>query len=433
MRKVSASSWSVVTKVKVMTLGLMLLASAARAQTRVRGLTAVAGGASDNARGEGNQQRHTVGTFTRGTLGLKLTHDRPTSHHELGYLLSGTAHPGNSGANSFTHDAAGVTQLVWSRATLELAANGAYSVLNDIGSLYEVEAPETDLRPAVDLLRPDPAGYPFGPQPLGTIAFVGGSASQSLSLELSPRWGAYQSTDFQFYSPIIGTRVAPPILTAGAGFGFDRIWPRDVGRLELDGGLEVSPERLEGDELLPPDRGHFGRAALGWGHQLTPGWASDLSGGVYAAKVGEDYSYATGPAWRAALRARGEQWRGNVAYDHTAHSSVVLGGIFLSDRVSLRALRLFGQDERFRFTGRFRIERLMAMAVPPEERGPATRWQAMIGVAARPWSRRHIDVSLTYRLTEQLGARLGPRNIRTLERNVVLLTVTVGVPWTGPE
>jgi hypothetical protein len=43
-------------------------------------------------------------------------------------------------------------------------------------------------------------------------------------------------------------------------------------------------------------------------------------------------------------------------------------------------------------------------------------------------------VALSYRLTHQVGGMLGLRRMRTFERNMLLLTVTAGVPMTGlPE
>jgi hypothetical protein len=45
-----------------------------------------------------------------------------------------------------------------------------------------------------------------------------------------------------------------------------------------------------------------------------------------------------------------------------------------------------------------------------------------------PWPNRLFELNLSYRLTTQTGAVLGRRRLKTFERNVVLLTLTVGFP-----
>jgi hypothetical protein len=138
----------------------------------------------------------------------------------------------------------------------------------------------------------------------------------------------------------------------------------------------------------------------------------------------------------------------------------VMGGIFLTDRASVRGTGRFGRDECFRFTGILRYARLSAVGptVPltPTPSGPPTdltdnnppvpprppsldqlhdhanRWQAQLLLGFAPWPRRLFEIGLSYRLTTQTGAVLGNRRMKTFERNVVLLNLTLGVP-TRPE
>jgi hypothetical protein len=140
-----------------------------------------------------------------------------------------------------------------------------------------------------------------------------------------------------------------------------------------------------------------------------------------------------GPAWRAALRWRGRQLRAALSYDRAPHASAVLGSVFVADRATLRTLGRFGRDERFVFRGRARLQRLVAPSEPAERRGPILRWQAQAALAARPWPRKHVEIALSYRLTHQDGGLLGRRRVRTLERNLLMLSLTVGWPLAGQD
>jgi hypothetical protein len=136
----------------------------------------------------------------------------------------------------------------------------------------------------------------------------------------------------------------------------------------------------------------------------------------------------------------------------------VLGGIYLTDRASVRASGRFGRDERFRFTGLLRYSRLGAIGgsaplimppppdlmnpTPPEPPGPpdpdlahdhANRWQSQVTVGFVPWPNRLFELALSYRLTTQTGATLGRRRMKTFERNMVLLTLTFGLPTRAIE
>jgi hypothetical protein len=433
---------------------LALLPASAGAQPLVRTITSVAAGGSAMSKGLAEpEQKHSTSPVGRAMAELDLGYRSPNSTHLLQLAAGTTGYPGNGGG-SFTEEAALTSDFSWQRLSLELGGNFSHSQLDDLQPLLDVgvtgETPPPPVAPSfTDEIRPD---EDFAPS--GTIGYVGGSLSQSLGIELSPLWNFYQSAGVDMFAITAGGTTTDPVWAMAGDFGIQRDWVRDAGRLELTLGQEHAPAMVVEEGFVPPQRGDFGRAALGWVHQLSPNWRSDLSGGAFAARTATSQGLTFGPAWRASLNWRGRQFRGVLLHDHSAQPSVVLGGIYLTDRVSVRGTGRFGRDERIRFTGLVRYARISAIGpvtgapikpppsdlmdptpiLPPKPPSPdqlhdhSNRWQAQLAMAFLPWPRRMIQIGLSYRLTTQTGAVLGRRRMKTFERNVLLLTLTAGFP-----
>jgi hypothetical protein len=142
-------------------------------------------------------------------------------------------------------------------------------------------------------------------------------------------------------------------------------------------------------------------------------------------------------------------------FERSANTSVASGGIFLQHRATLRALGRFGQDERFGVRALVRYQRMSLLGpavgapvlIPPPDpnlmdpnmREPGEtppeqlhdfvhRWQGQLSFGARPWPRRMVEVVLSYRFTAQTGAVLGVRRFRQMERNLLFVSLAVGLP-----
>jgi hypothetical protein len=434
--------------------GLALLPASAWAQPLVRSITEVAAGGSTLSSGLAEPgQKHTTSPVGRAMFELDLGYRAPRTTHLLQLAAGTTGYPGNGGG-SITEEGALTSDFNWQRVSLELALAGGHSQLNDLEPLLDVgltgEAPAPPVAPSfTDEIRP---GEDFGPT--GTVGYMDGSASQALGVELDPRWNFYQSAGFDVFAITAGGTTSTPVWAANLDLGIQRDWVRDGGRLELTLGQEHAPAQILDEGIVPPERGDYGRSALGWIHQIAPNWRSDLTGGAFAARTETSEKFVFGPAWRAALNWRGRLFRGGLLYDHSAQPSVVLGGIFLTDRASVRATGRFGRDERIRFSGLVRYARISAIGpttgepirrpptdltdptpiLPPKPPSPdqlhdhSNRWQAQLQMGYLPWPRRMIEIGLSYRLTTQTGAILGRRRMKTYERNVLLLTLTAGFP-----
>jgi hypothetical protein len=432
---------------------------AARAQVLVRGITSLTSGASDNAKGQARpRQKHSTSIVGRASAGLDLGYQGSRSNHLLRLGLGATGYPGSDGGTSFSQELALVSQFAWQRVNLELGATGAHSELSDLQPLVETNLTAVE--------NPDPVAPPFTDQirpgedltPTDTVGYLGGSLAEAISFELSPVWSLYQSGGVELFAAMQGNDVAPPIWSVSTDVGVERAWSLNALRLEMTVGHETAPQTISQEGLIPAEDGEFGRAALGWIHQFSPNWRGDLTGGAYGARASNEQKTSYGPAWRAALNWKGRWFRAGAIYDHTAQPSVVLGGIYLTDRASVRASGRFGRDERFRFTGLLRYTRLGAIGgsvplimppppdlmnpTPPEPPGPpdpdlahdhANRWQSQVTVGFVPWPNRLFELALSYRLTTQTGATLGRRRMKTFERNMVLLTLTFGLPTRAIE
>jgi hypothetical protein len=420
----------------------------------VRAITGVGAGASDNARGlaTSSGQKHTTSVFGTTRLGLELGYAGAGATHHLLYVLGATAYPDNPGANNLTHELSLESAFSFERSTLELVGSASYGVTNAVAPLIDNDPLSTTGpdRPGPPPLPPPRPDDELGPA--GDVGYLGGSFAESLSVELDPLWSLYQDAGIDAFSTVIGSQVDPAIWSANADLGLERAWPRDAARIEASAGYESTPHLVFEDEVIEAEQGEVGRAGLGWAHQFSPGWRSDLSGAVFAARAALTDPWSYGPAWRGSLAWRGRAFRAAAIYDHGASPSVNVGGIFLTDRVTVRGTGRFGQDEKYRFTGSLRYQRMSILGPappfvppprdpndpePPPPPGPddmrdvAQRWQAQVLLGARPWPRRHIELALSYRVTSQTGAILGRRRLRTFERNLVLLTLTVAFPTTG--
>jgi hypothetical protein len=435
---------------------LWLGTAPARAQTSVRAITAVSTGASDNAKGVPDpNQKHSSSLVGRTTAGVDLAYRGALSFHLLRAAVGATAYPGSGAGAFYSQEAEWTSQFVWQRVTLELGATGGHSQLDDLQpildtNLSSVPEPVPITPTFVDAVSPDDQL-----SPTGLVSYLGGAASEALAIELTPVWSLYQSGEFDAFWTIQGKDVSDPIWAVGTDVGIQRDWATDGVRLEGSIGREASPTTITDDGILPAEQGDYGRTALGWVHQFNRKWRTDLTGGAFGARASQREKLTYGPAWRASLNWRGQHFRATALYDHTAQPSVVMGGIFLTDRASLRATGRFGRDERFRFTGMVRYQRLSAIGpttplppppppvdlmnpTPPEPPGEipfdqrhdhANRWQAQLLLGWVPWPSRLVELGLSYRLTTQTGATLGRRRMKTFDRNVVLLTLTVGFPW----
>jgi hypothetical protein len=437
---------------------LLLWPALARAQTTVRAVTSVSAGGSDNTRGLANPDvRRTSAAIGRASAGLDLGHQGATSNHLLRLAVGATGYPGSDAGTSFSQELALVSQFTFERAALEFGVTGGHSQLDDLQPLLDTSLsgapPPEPIVPAFsDQVRPDEELVP-----VGTIGYVNGSVAQGLSVELAPVWSFYQSAGFDTFAAVQGREVLDPIWAVSGDLGLERAWARNSARIEATIGHEYTPLTLTEEGVLPAEHGDFGRAALGWTHVFSPTWRGDLSGGAFVARATSDQKLSLGPAGRAALNWKGRHFKAVFLVDHTAMPSVVMGGIFVTDRASVRGSGRFGRDERFRFTGMLRYTRLSAVGptaepippppvdimgpepppgprpVPPDQQHDhANRWQAQVALGWTPWANRLFELDLSYRLTTQTGAVLGRRRLKTFERNVVLLTLTVGFP-TRPE
>jgi hypothetical protein len=446
------------TAIKVSAALLLLWPAPGRAQTTVRAITSVAAGASDSTRGVANPDvRRTSSVIGRTSAGLDLG-IQGTRHNQLMRVAVGaTGYPGSDAGTSFSQELSLVSQFTWERAVLELGLMGEHSALDDLQPLLDtnlsaVAQPEPLVPAFSEQVRPDDELVPTG-----TVGYVGGSFAQGLSVELSPIWSFYQTAGLDMFAAVQNRDILDPIWAISADLGLERAWARNSARLEGTIGHEYTPLTLSDEGVIPAEEGDFGRLALGWTHLFTPTWRVDLTGGAFAARASDDQELEIGPAGRGALSWKGRAFRGGLIFDHTAMPSVVMGGIFVTDRATARATGRFGGDERYRFTTMIRYTRLGALGpstqpilpppvdlmnpmpppgpgeIPEDQRHDhANRWQAQVAVGWTPWPNRLFEVDLSYRLTTQTGAVLGRRRMKTFERNVVLLTLTLGLP-TRPE
>ena len=446
-----SSSWFTVIKVSAL---VALLPAAAQAQTSVRAVTSVAAGGSDNARGTPGDQKRTSSVIGRTSAGLDLGYNGARSNHLLRLAAGAVGYPGSGSGTSFSEEGSLASQFVWPRLTLDLGATGSHSELNDLQPLLETNLAAAPQPVPVVPAFSDRAGPDEELVPVGTVAYLGGSVAEGITYELTPLWSVYQSGGVDLFTTTEGTHFDPPVWAVSSDFGVQRDFATDGARLEASIGHEHAPLTLTSDGILPEEDGDYGRAALGWSHQFDRKWRSDLTGGVFAGRPTEEQKFTFGPTWRASLNWKGQQFRSQLFYDRSVQPSAVMGGIFLTDRASLRATGKFGRDERFRFNGILRYSRLSSLGTPPPVLPPgppsgltdpsnppepptvpsdlrhdhANRWQAQVSVGFTPWTNRLFELNLSYRLTTQSGATLGRRRMKTFERNVVLLTLTLGLP-----
>ncbi len=409
---------------------VIALAGPASAQTAARATATVGGGASERgAVVPAPSSGRSATTFLRTEVGLDLAHRAPAAVQRLWYLAGATGYPEGGDANSLTQDLSWIGRWSSRRASLDLGASATHGLRPDV-------EPSEDTRPPEDRDASTPLPEDVAPDlwlpPAAVTGYAGGGVGEALAIEIGPRAIATQSAEGGLFSLMSSAHAAPPTLVFSHNLGLGRAWARDFGHVDLDAGYESAPERMEEGRILPAQQGQVARLSCGWGRQVAAGWSTDLTAGAFVARTSAAHPTVLGPAWRGTLRWRGRRFRARAIYDRSAYPDVVLGEIFLRDRVTVRTTGRFGHNERFRLSGLLRLQRIESLGAPDATR--LHRLRARATFAARPWPRRDLEVAVSYRLTIQGGGARAGQLVRPFERAAVMLSVTAGWRLAGsPE
>lgn len=394
---------------------LSLVAPRAHADADLRAAALLGTGISDDPRsavgGDGSSRGQ---AFLAARAGLSLSLALPSALHRGQYVVGITEYPGRPDGRGISQQGLWTSNFEFQRLSLGLEASGFHGLM-------------TDPAPIIESIDED-----VGPQPEALFSFAQGSVAQSLGYALAPGATLWQSSGASLFTPFRGDTLDYYNFMLQADVGAEYEWVRDAARIELSGGLERQTESRFEPEMYPEGGGEFGRLGLGWRHQLTPAWATDLSPGIYLARDAATPDAVTGLAPRAQLRWRGQRFGAGVGVDRGAQPSVVLGGIFVRDRLSGRLRGRFGNNDMFQLRARAAYQRL-SMLQPMAGDGTATMATGRAFLIIRPIAWRAIDVTLSYRLSRQWGATLGRRLIKDKQRHAVMLSITVGLPNAGVE
>lgn len=389
-----------------------LAARGPRAETRVRASATAGVGASERLRLSEPQLQIRPRVVEVARLGLELAHRRPGSEHQ-GTYLAGITHRPRGGQLELSQALAWESLFSpWRSGGITLQADGMHGVMN--GEVPLIEEPLDDV----------------GPVPTGTFQYVGVSLGEALALEPVPRLAIHQGLRASGFAPFRGSQKEMHSLLLEHQLGLERLWARGSGRIDLALAHETQTTSRFEPALSPGGTGQLARLTAGWARELTPTLRSDLAAGVDAAREIGRTPILIGPTAHAALRWNGRATILRAGYDHGAMPSVVLGGIFQTDRLTARANGRFGHQERFRLATRLVLQQMRSLApiADPAADRVVRLWTLRLQLGIRPSPRHAVEATLLVRHGVQYGGTLGRRVLGTFRRDAVLLTVTVGLP-----
>ena len=194
---------------------------------RSGGCEAVTDAASDIGRADG-----------RTSAGLDLGYQGATSLHVMRVAVGAMGYPGADSGTTFSQEAELVSQFNFPRAIVELGATGSHSDLNDLQPLLETNISSSPQPIPVVPSFSDRVGPDEDLVPLGTVAYMGGTAAEAVSFAAHARYLKVRER----------TSYAFAVVSAAAALRVehDRI---TQARLAL-GGVAAKPWRAREAELI---------------------------------------------------------------------------------------------------------------------------------------------------------------------------------------
>ena len=267
-----------------------------------------------------------------------------------------------------------------------------------------------------------------GARPAGTMQFVAFDAHEAFVWQLNPRWRLDQMLEGRFFHPIgqdLGIAQSESLTHALA---ITRLWGRDqVGLRSRLGAIKTDQATPVGGLVIPGREGEFAEALVGWRHDFTPTWSSDLAAGAFVVGLSGSDTVVT-EAGSAALSYRYIGRELDLRAARTVDPNVFLGAALERDLVSLSVVFPMGQWDALLLNALADFEHDSTAGVPG---GATPTTNIVVATAGASYQPGHMfKYRLEYTFRDQLAsaAVASTTSFPSFHRQIVMFTVEVHYP-----
>jgi hypothetical protein len=319
--------------------------------------------------------------------------------------------------------------LIFEQANASTSSNqldyrGFFDLSPRVGLVLGAAAVQSS-RNAAMVLSPPGAGA-VGALPAGSGAFLSVSVDELLSLDLAPRWRAYESVMVIEDTPIFDT-VAPRTFAPGGRIGVERSFERDAVGLEARADYSVVEGIVRADGTAAGTQQQIIGTGLGlWRHDWGRVFTSRVEAGalrVERLNTGRGFWEPTGSAALAYVAPLGAA---ELAYAHTVTTNPTLGQTFLVDEVRLRGAVPLTKKADVVVAASAGYEH---SSVLDENTDPAAHVDAVLADVGVGWQvTAALLLGLRYQHFEQVSDATEPQLPVSFARNSVLAGATFKFP-----
>jgi len=299
----------------------VLAAPAARADLAYELSPAATVGASDNVYANGVRRDDQFSTVS-GAMRLRYTGALAT--HVLGYTLSYSKYVQKTFPDTLSNTVSWLSTFTPSASwSLRAGALGTLSRASGLDNANPATAtPDTVIA--------------------GQSLFLTTTATQSLDVTPSPRWnyGELLTVGYLRYldQMFMGMQgLLPRTVYASLGLHAERVVGREGFTLAAD--INDSSTTYAGAgaaNMRPTGQWIFGRALVGWRHELSPAWSTWLQAGPSVMYLIDSGNGVLAPAGIAALNYTSVPWFASLTAEQTPTANPFLGSAILADNVIAR-------------------------------------------------------------------------------------------------
>jgi hypothetical protein len=299
----------------------VLTARAARADLAYELSPAATVGATDNVSATG---QHTADQFSQVSGALRLRYTGASATHVLGYTLSYSKYLQKTFPDTLSHTVSWLSTFNPSaRWSLRTGAIGTVARASGLDAA-------------------DPTTATPNTVVAGSSLYLMTTATQSIEAQPSARWnyGELLQVGYLRYLDAMFAGmpgVLPRTLYAMFGLHGERLVGREAFTVEAD--VNDSSTTYAGAaaaNMRPTGQWIFGRALLGWRHELSPAWSTWLQAGPAVIYLVGSGAGVAAPVGIAALNYARAPWFASLIAEQTPMANPYLGAAILADQVTAR-------------------------------------------------------------------------------------------------
>lgn len=349
--------------------------------------------------------------FVMARAGAQLSYAGRKVHSLAAYAFAATWWLRGSESSSLSHTLVLSSDIETSAAThTTLGGSAALSQLSLVDSVASADPLTVGARPA------------------GTMQFVAFDAHEAFVWQLNARWRLDQMLAGGFFHPIGQNLGIAQSESLTHSLAITRLWGRDqVGLRTRLGAIKTGQATPVGGTVIPGREGEFAEALVGWRHDFTPTWSSDLAAGAFVIALSGSDTVVTG-AGSAALSYRYIGRELDLRAARTVEPNVFLGAALERDVVSLSVVFPLGRWDALHLNALADLEHDSTAGAPG---GPTPTTNILVvsaGATYQPGNMFKYRLEYTFRDQLASAAVAGITSFPSFRRQVVMFTIDVHYP-----